>query len=68
MKLTEWYPPDIKPVRIGVYETTSYDNTPSYQHWGGEFWGFCSTHVKSAAMHGASRSGLQDVSWRGIAK
>ena len=42
MKLTDWIPGNVKPVRVGVYERL-YDKDSIaprifYNYWNGEFW------------------------------
>jgi hypothetical protein len=36
MKLTPWFPANVKPVRAGVYEISS--TTPWYRYWDGANW------------------------------
>ena len=36
MKLTPWFPPDVKPVRAGVYEARM--KAPWYRYWDGQHW------------------------------
>ncbi len=38
MKLTPWFPANVKPVRVGVYEIHSNTTTPWYRHWDGLNW------------------------------
>lgn len=65
-KVTEWFPGDVKPMRVGVYETKP-DNSVTYQHWDGEQWGFCAIDPLSALNGIGLRSGTQDAKWRGLA-
>lgn len=69
---TQWFGPEIKPVRIGVYQTRhdarellSY---PSYQHWNGEWWGFYGNTLEIASRDGKSKSSFQYPEWRGLAE
>ena len=44
MKLTDWFPPEVKPVRVGVYQRDYQDDfpeIPSYSYWNGEAFCFC---------------------------
>lgn len=63
--LTPWYPPHIKPVRVGVYETDT--RIGRYQHWNGQFWGPYDPDVELAAYSHDMRSGYQSPRWRGLA-
>ena len=68
MKLTEWYPENIKPVRIGVYNTSGYEASNVYQYWDGSRWAYYMPSVEKAIQSKRSRSHQQNVKWRGIAK
>lgn len=40
-KLTDWFPPEIKPVRVGVYqvgETEGLSDPDGYSYWDGFHW------------------------------
>ena len=63
--LTPWYPPHIKPVRVGVYETNT--RIGRYQHWNGKFWGLFDPDAELAADSHDCRSFYQSPSWRGLA-
>jgi hypothetical protein len=64
-KLTDWFPPDVKPVRVGWYESP-------YQYWTHSYW--CGTHwtESSCDMTGQTdpsyRSAKQKRKWRGLAE
>jgi len=66
MKLTEWYPPDVKPVRRGVYITRKNDNI-YFQYWTGTFWNVRMGSIQLAEQV-KQRSQHQDVRWKGILK
>lgn len=66
MRLTDWYPPDIKPVRRGVYITRKKDQV-FFQYWTGNFWNVRMMTIKSAENI-KQRSQHQDVQWKGIEK
>lgn len=36
-QMTEWYPPEIKPVRVGIYQTDMYVG-PVWTYWDGYDW------------------------------
>lgn len=58
MKLTEWYRPDQKPVRVGWYERLMYKSR-FMDYWNGEE--FLYGKRGWACI-------LQELPWRGIAK
>lgn len=67
-KLTPWFPPHIKPVRVGVYETDAMDDAPCYQHWNGYIWGPCYGNIEGASRWAESRLWIQSARWRGISQ
>ena len=68
--LTPWFPGDVKPARVGVYQTDGMTgDMECFQLWTGEGWGFCSFTAREAdeaRMYGLS--GSQKPKWRGLAK
>ena len=71
MKLTPWFPADVKPVHVGVYEI--YENKRSerrtFKHWNGRFWGFASRTIMDAQNADAlGPSIIQKCKWRGLAE
>ncbi len=68
-KLTKWFGPDEKPVRIGVYER-DYQH-PTYQYWNGKYWCRCAIGPIDAITN-TYKSDLQNISdgreipWRGF--
>ena len=73
MKLTEWYPPDIKPKRRGVYLTASYikaapDRGFWFQYWSGTYWKTRSDTIAGAYVLKEFKSAHQEVHWKGIEK
>lgn len=73
MKLTEWYPPHVKPVRPGVYQVAYFGKgNPSYARWDGKVWSgsFCIAYIYMAlelAHRCADRNSKQSLPWRGLA-
>lgn len=69
VKLTDWYPPHVKPVRDGVYEVSSPDSGPrrfrmfSRGHW---YCGWSTPDLALVAYSG--RVKIAPETWRGIAK
>jgi hypothetical protein len=59
LKLTPWYPPHIKPVRIGWYEAAPSPRSNSFLwYWNGRYWGHSDGY----------RCSFQERAWRGVAK
>jgi len=69
MKLTEWYSGDQKPVRVGMYQTTwPCTGAVLWRYWNGKFWGWGYENKVWAYRERNAPNGLQNSSWRGIAK
>jgi hypothetical protein len=75
MKLTAWFPADVKPVHAGVYETQSpvfeYEEN-WYSFWDGVQWGQSYHRLHGEAVDAAYRNRrptcYQDHPWRGLAE
>ncbi len=65
MKKTEWFPYNIKPVRIGVYEVW---NEGWYAHWNGRRWGWPFENVAMAYANPSPKGASQFKDWRGLTK
>lgn len=60
-KLTPWFPPHIKPVRVGWYiATVNKDNTIS-RWWDGSNWNYGATTDTAHCI-------MQERNWRGLAE
>jgi len=57
MKKTNWYPPHIKPVRVGLYEV-GRDDFHIYAYWSGKCW--------RLSLNQTMKHIAQDLSWRGL--
>jgi hypothetical protein len=68
MKLTNWFPSKIKPVREGVYETKACYVRAGYSFWDGSAWGWTNDTVKQANRVRYSLGAYQYKKWRGVAK
>jgi len=74
MKLTSWYPPRIKPVRVGVYKTqltqlthsNNIDHFTGFSKWDGERWSDTRRSVKAASI--CDIEGMQTKTWCGLVK
>jgi hypothetical protein len=65
-KLTPWFPGDVKPARVGVYEKDLDDGVFKFSLWDGRKWRFCRESVGSA-LRQRERSAWQWANWRGLA-
>lgn len=62
---TDWFPGEVKPVHVGVYETKPDDGT-TFQHWDGKQWGLCAI-TPNCALNGIGiASAYQASKWRGL--
>ena len=70
MNLTPWFPADVQPVHVGVYEVERVAGLrPMYAHWSGSCWGWWASNPATAAgkLHRQWTSETRGV-WRGVAK
>ena len=68
MKLTPWFPGDVKPVHVGVYERRlKFRAGVYYSQWDGEKWLRLHWTVEGAA-HQILDSVYQNLPWRGVLK
>ena len=66
MEKTEWYPPDSRPVRVGVYEVYSPNGSGYWlRYWTGDHWRAGHSSVY-AAENSYNRAEFQDAPWRGL--
>lgn len=66
-KLTPWYPPEIKPVREGVYEVKSVrrPDFTLFSYWTGQNW-LCAAFSKIKASEAEHNSIYPKKTWRGL--
>jgi hypothetical protein len=74
MSVTAWFPPDIKPVRVGVYERANCAGG-RFSRWNGHYWetSFDGDVTKGKVVTpryrvSGFRSMYQQCPWRGRAK
>lgn len=67
MKLTKWYPGNVKPVRDGVYQRDYGEGEIVFCLFKSRSWYWCSDTIKGAEAE-ITPSLNQQVPWRGIAK
>jgi hypothetical protein len=67
MKLTPWFPADVKPVRVGVYEVRM--KAPWYRYWDGVHWhaGHCTPKLACPLSHMPLEETPSEP-WRGLAE
>ena len=71
MKLTQWFPGDVKPVHVGVYERRLKGTTTVfYSRWDGEKWWSLRRTVTGAntVLPVLRFSDYQNLPWRGVLK
>ncbi len=69
MKLTQWFPGDVKPVHVGVYERRlKFRAGVYYSQWDGEKWLRLHWTVEGAAALAGALSVYQSLPWRGVLK
>ena len=67
-KHTRWFPHELKPARVGVYEIrhSSWIPRVRYAFWDGACWGNASCEIDGALDMGGF--GYQDKEWRGLSR
>lgn len=67
---TQWFGPDIKPMRVGVYETsdTGQPTGGGYQYWTGKRWAIFNFTPQDAYRDRRYKSNYQNRHWRGLAE
>ena len=68
MELTPWFPPEIKPVHKGVYETSETSTGPCFNYWNGKFWCWTRPYPEAAFDWKDDKSAVQENTWRGLAR
>lgn len=68
MKMTPWFPGDVKPVRVGVYQRHYSFENDRFCHWNGLFWSNNGRTVDIADQFSEVESRVQDLPWRGLAE
>jgi hypothetical protein len=66
-EMTDWFPIDVKPVHIGVYEVKGF-STGKYCLWNGKSWAWCQSTVRYAYKYASTKNASQLKNWRGIKK
>lgn len=66
-KLTPWFPPHIKPVRMGVYEVKEPVAAPWYRWWNGKRWLLGGSQIAAAGRNNKPTP-WGATAWRGLAE
>lgn len=68
-KVTEWFPGDVKPIRLGVYERKLGfgSRVTAFYAWNGEFWEYGGVDSPSQVSRSRTSSLDQSLPWRGLA-
>jgi putative component of toxin-antitoxin plasmid stabilization module len=64
--VTQWFPGDVKPVHVGVYER-DYGYGLRFWYFDGSFWRFGGTTTVQACRAGHRIATEQSYPWRGLA-
>ena len=67
MKLTEWFPGDVKPVRRGVYRRHFGRGIVGFSMWDGIRW-MCAQRSVKSAYEEKFASPTTNLKWRGLAE
>ena len=70
-KMTRWFEPHEKPVRVGVYQTKRLPQfacwvTEGFSHWNGKEFGMQQSTTEIARDFPEYSEAVQDKSWRGF--
>jgi hypothetical protein len=65
LKLTQWFPGEVKPVRMGVYERKWPDGDRVWTIWNGRNWG--NSFLSPVDVRYVCRGIEQSIPWRGLA-
>lgn len=64
--MTDWFPPHIKPVHIGVFLCEGGWSGEGLQFWNGNFWGGWADDPLTTKDNADFRSERQNPQWRGF--
>ncbi len=67
MKLTEWFPGDVKPVRKGVYQRRFGDGCVVFSRWNGRAWMYAHGTIQVAFLETFPTHNT-NLKWRGLAE
>jgi hypothetical protein len=66
MNTTEWFPADVKPVHVGIYQVESYlfFGEVWHAHWDGKLWS--TAYMLPEYVNEHEKGSNQDRIWRGL--
>lgn len=64
---TGWYPPQVNPARVGIYERDLGTIGIRWAYWNGSFWGGFANEVRNAVANRHSPTAHPVAPWRGLA-
>lgn len=64
-EMTDWFPAEVKPVHVGVYETNMGLGN-GFSHWDGKAWGAEYLRLDDALLWSPLDVGRQQKKWRGL--
>lgn len=67
-KLTKWFEPGTKPVRVGVYQTKFFSDDIGYSYWNGKEWCWQKDTLAEASKNRVTFGSFQKKPWRGLAE
>ena len=67
MKVTDWFPGDVKPVRRGVYERDYRNGGIAFAMWNGRRWMY-KGDTPTEAFNETMQSRNSNLKWRGLAE
>ena len=69
-QMTDWFPKQVKPVRVGVYQVRAdkQDKDKCFSYWDGTHWGYFCWSIEQAIQQGSEKSliATQNKQWRGF--
>lgn len=65
-QLTPWFPAEVKPVHVGLYQTTFGVIKIGWSYWDGKKWGLEFPQKRMAKFHSPGTDGNQYKKWRGL--
>jgi hypothetical protein len=66
-KYSPWFPPEVKPVRVGVYEVRNGGNFRWFRKWDG-YWFIGDNRLDTASRERERLSWETVCEWRGLSK
>lgn len=69
MKLTPWFPAEVKPIHVGAYLSREYsDGADFFRYWDGARWGAAARTIPEAILQASESYACQGNQWRGLAR